>query len=1273
MNRGHEPECLLSRPVGTLSSPPSGGEGRGEEVAVDSQRIGDFSNRRFMGSLHELYLRIVSSLGCLGLAILAGGAEIKWKQGEGSRSTPVAFSISSSNGFTLQSGDQTGIRFTNSLAATRSAANQNLLNGSGVALGDYDGDGWCDIYLCDLGGTNVLFRNLGNWKFQDVTREAGVACPGQTSTGAVFADLNGDGWLDLLVTSMGGPNACFINDGHGHFTNITAAAGLVSRLGSTSMALGDLNGDGTLDLYVANYGVNSILRSGGALNVATGADGRPIVRGRFAQRIKIVDGVMYELGEPDALYFNDGHGRFKSVSWTDGSFLDEAGRPLSSAPWDQGLSVLFRDLNEDGFPDIYVCNDAFTPDRCWLNDGRGHFRALSTLALRQTSYFSMGADVADIDRDGHDDLLVVDMQSRNHELLLTQKGNMHSQPRVPGDLGTRFQVRRNTLFHGRGDGTFAEMANFSGVASSEWTWSCLFLDVDLDGWEDILISNGFPHNVDDLDTQDRIKKMGRLGIEESRRTWSLFPALNTPNIAFRNQRDLTFREMGREWHFDSTQVSNGMALGDLDNDGDLDVVVNCLNAGALVYRNDASAPRIGIQLRGRAPNTQGIGARLKLLGGPVSQSQEVVCGGAYMSGSQPMRVFAAGSATNLVLEVKWRSGKTSVHRNLLPNHIYQIDEPVAELASVVKEPAGAESHEFFKDVSSLLGHAHHEELFDDFARQPLLPNRLSQLGPGVSWFDIDGDGREDLIVGTGKGGRLAVFRNDPEKGFVPLEAKGLSPAAQDQTAIVGWAPAMGRSALWIGSANYENGPTNDDSVLRFDFQNRTLIQATGLPGRMASAGPICMADIDGDGDLDLFVGSRVIPGRYPESGPSRLYRNNAGRFELDVENSERLKNAGMVSGACFADLDNDGFAELILATEWGPVRVFHNDHGHFQEATERLGLSRLVGWWNGIAAGDLDGDGRLDLVVGNWGLNSQYRASEEHPARLFFGDLGGNGRVDLLEAYDDERLGTVPWRGLDAVAASMPFLRDKFSTHRAYAAASINEILGGRAQRARELRATSLASMAYLNRGDHFEAAPLPTEAQLAPVFGVCIADLDGDGHEDVFLSQNFFATQPTTPRLDAGRGLWLRGDGTGRLLPVSGQKSGIKVYGEQRGAALCDYDADGRVDLVVTQNGGETKLYHNEEASPGLRVRLIGPSQNPFGIGTTLRLKFGERTGPLREVRAGGGYWSQDSPLPVLGMPVPAKQILIRWPGGQMQESEIPKGAKEISVSVRGEIKLLR
>ena len=1210
-------------------------------------------------------------------------APLNWQKADGFRVAKLPVPSSGKTGFSLLPPEMTGIHFTNTLPESRTMTNVNLMNGSGVALGDYDGDGLCDIYLCNLNGTNALYKNLGNWKFRDVTEEARVVCPGQTSTGAVFADVNGDGYLDLLVTSMGGPNACFLNDGHGHFTNVTIAAGLVSKLGSTSMALADVDGNGTLDLYVANYGVTSILRTGGTFAFSY-VNGQPVVRGRNAQRIKIIDGMMYELGEPDVLYLNDGKGTFTPVSWTDGTFLGENGKPLTQAPWDQGLSVSFRDLNSDGYPDLYVCNDAFTPDRCWINDGHGHFRALSPLAWRSTSYFSMGIDFADIDRDGNDDFLVVDMLSRQHRLALTQKSSMHPQPRLPGNFETQIQIRRNTLFLNRGDGTYAEIANYGGVAGSEWTWSAIFLDVDLDGWEDILICNGFPHDVDDADIRQRVKGMT---VDESRKALPLYPRLNTPNIAFRNQHDLTFREAGREWGFDSTEVSNGMALADLDNDGDSDVVVNCLNGPALIYRNETAAPRLAVRLRGTSPNSQGIGAKIKVYGGPVTQRQEVICGSRYLSGDDPMRVFAAGSSTSLTVEVTWRSGARSVVHNCQPNHFYEIAEAGAEPAnSKLQAPSSKETPNFqlptsnsetkpvFEDVSERLRHKHHEELFDDFARQPLLPNRLSQLGPGVAWFDLDGDGRDDLIIASGQGGKLAVYHNDSQKGFQLLDSPALKdPVRRDQTTVLGWSPAPGVASLLVGSANYEDGATNGESVLRYDFQNGILNRAAGLPAQAASAGPLALADLDGDGTLDLFVGGRVVPGRYPEAAASYLYRYDGKQWQLDAENSGLLQRVGLVSGAVWSDLDGDGFPELILACEWGPVRVFKKQSGKLREVTEALGLAGFTGWWTGVTTGDLDGDGRLDIIGCNWGLNHSYHASREHPARLYFGNWNDTGNIDLLEAEDDPQLGAVPRRDFGAVSAALPFVLAKFSTYRAFAEANVASVLGDKMPRTSELQANTLATMIFFNRGDHFEAVPMPREAQFAPVFAVGVADMDGDGNEDVFLGQNFFATQPETPRLDAGRGLWLKGDGRGNLTPVPGQESGVKVYGEQRGAALGDYDGDGRVDLVVTQNGAETKLFHNVSARPGLRVKLKGPPGNPQGIGAQIRLVFGRRSGTVREIHAGSGYWSQDSAVQVLGTPESPTRIWIRWPGGKSTTGLIPAGAKEISVDEGGQVTVRR
>jgi len=660
------------------------------------------------------------------LALLILNLGVLWSQFSllaETRIVPLRIPASGKPGFARMPNEHSGVLFTNYLAETRGLTNTIVNNGSGLAAGDVDGDGLCDLYFCSLDSGNKLFRNLGNWRFEDITSSAGVSCTNQFSTGAVLADVDGDGNLDLLVNSIGGGTRLFINDGKGQFTE-KSDSGLVRRFGSTSMALADIDGDGDLDLYVANYRTTSIMDEPGVRFTLSKINGQPVVtkvngvptsspelEGRFMVG---PTGALREAGEPDLLYLNDGQAHFTAVPWTGGAFLDENGQPLAGPPRDWGLSVMFHDLNGDGTPDIYICNDADSPDRIWINDGRGHFRALPKLGIRHSSLSSMGVDVGDLNRDGVTDLLVVDMLARWHEKRQTLLEKSRPPFLAPGDLDARPQYSRNTFQVGRGDGTFAEIAEFAGLQAADWSWCPVFLDVDLDGHEDVLVVNGFHRDVEDIDVADKIraiKASRRISPQEELQLRAMYAAWETPNLAFRNRGDLTFAEVGKEWGFDWVGVSQGMACADLDNDGDLDLIVNNLNGPAGIYRNETTAARICVRLKGSRPNTTGIGAALRLFGGAVpEQTQEILAGGRYVSSDEPVRTFAAGSATNrMTLEVRWPSGKLSVVTNIPANCLCIIDETNAftskdwPRATPLLAARATNGSPFFSDVTLFFG------------------------------------------------------------------------------------------------------------------------------------------------------------------------------------------------------------------------------------------------------------------------------------------------------------------------------------------------------------------------------------------------------------------------------------------------------------------------------------------------------------------------------------------------------------------------------------------
>ncbi|NOX99144.1 MAG: VCBS repeat-containing protein, partial [Verrucomicrobia bacterium] len=1022
-----------------------------------------------------------------------------------------------------------------------------LYNGAGGCVGDYDGDGLPDLYLISQDGPNRLFRQTSSWRFEDVTDKAGVDGGEAWGSGATFVDIDNDGDLDLYVCNMGSPNLLYINEGQGGFREAAAEYGLDFDGASWMASFSDYDRDGDLDCYLLTYRLRYIGLNDPKFEYEV-EKGRFVVPLKHAKEYYFLNNLPQEAGRRDHLYQNQGNGAFLDVS-------EKAG---IGGVMNHGLSATWWDYNNDNWPDLYVASDFKDPDRLWRNNGDGTFTDVLPQKTTYTSWFAMGSDFGDLNRDGWFDYFVGDMSAMNHYRQKMGMGAMSDDAWFL-NLAEPRQFMRNMVYLNAGGHRFLESGYLSGLESTGWTWGTRFADLDCDGWEDVIISNGMARDVNNADFVEKVNQLNKSG--EFKEREHLLLTDNKPgdnrNKVFRNRGDLSFEDVSEAWGYHAMSASFGLILADLDRDGDLDVVTNNMNQPVSVYRNDLkSGHRVLIELRGRQSNSFGVGSRLRLKSASGWQTRMLSLARGYESGSEPVIHFGLGKDELIEkLEIDWPSGAKQVLKNLAVDQRYVITEPEGEFKT---EPARPEPESrrtlFSMDAVPGLEFQHRESFFDDYEREPLLPWKLSRLGPGLAFGDVDGDGKEDLWVGGAKGQSGAVMMQKDTGRWIATFGGALSKEkdrdSEDMGAIFFDPDGDGDMDLYIASGGNEF--TAGESIeledrLYINLGKKGLARAGSDPKEtvFVSSGVVAAADYDRDGDVDLFVGTRVNPGKFHEVPFQRLLRNE-GDHITDVINevAPELKLAGMVTSALWSDVDADGRLDLLITTTWGPVRVFQQgEGGKFVETTKKAGLAEALGWWQGIAGGDVDGDGDIDYVVTNMGRNTKYHATAEKPFALYANDFDGDGIVDLLEAeYEGDTL--YPVRGLSCSSGAMPFVREKFKTYDAFARADLATIYTPlKLAEARVMKFTHLDSSVLINDGEgHFEIKPLPPLAQMAPGFGVVVEDFDGDGVLDVVMAQNFYSPQAETGRMSGGLGVFLKGKGDGFFTEIWPQKSGILI-----------------------------------------------------------------------------------------------------------------------------------
>ncbi|MCH8330905.1 MAG: VCBS repeat-containing protein [Bacteroidetes bacterium] len=1064
--------------------------------------------------------------------------------------------------FELVPAEHTGIYFNNLLEENEVVNTYNYINsynGGGVAIGDINNDGKPDIYLTGNTVPNKLYLNKGDLKFEDITYNAGVGGGGGWCTGVTMADVDGNGFLDIYVCRSFNDddpqlreNILYLNNGDLTFTEKAAEYGINDNNYTTQAVFLDYDLDGDLDLYVANHPRIFSLS------------------GKLSKENSVNPKIEYS----DRFFRNNGNNTFTDVT-------------VEAGVLNYGfiLGVMSGDINGDGYPDVYVANDHQEPDFYYLNNGDGTFTNAINENLKHISNFSMGMELADFNNDGWLDIFVADMMAEDNYRQKTQMKGMSPETfwRLV-DIGYHYQYMRNTLQLNNGNGTFSEVGQLAGIDKTDWSWGTLMVDFDNDGYKDLFVANGFRRDTRDNDYMIAVDKIqeeqgGKMKKSQIFDILDMIPTTKLKNKFFRNNGDLTFSNVSEEAGLTHPSFSNGAAYGDLDGDGDLEIVINNVLDLAFVYENKSNEidqyHYLRVKLNGEGKNTTGIGTKVTLLNGDDIQYQELTLTRGFQSSVESILHFGLGRSTTVdEIKVQWPNGKVEVRSNITVDQLITFDEINAK---VIEESKEDRDKLFVELENSGIGFRHVEDEFDDYEKEILLPHKTSQFGPALAAADVNGDDLDDLYIGGAANQSAALFIQGSNGKFSRSKGPWTDhQKSEDVAATFFDADGDGDKDIYVVSGGNEfpvNSPLLYDRLYINDG-NGSFTNSNAIPEIATSGGCVTAADFDKDGDMDLFVGGRLVPGKYPFPANSHILINDNGTFnDMTGSIAPELISLGLVSSAEWTDFNGDGNLDLVVVGEWMAPSFFENKDGKLQNISASLGLEKAIGWWNRIVEADYDADGDPDYVLGNLGLNYKYKVTEEEPLHIYCHDFDETGSLDIVLGYYNQGV-CYPVRGRQCTSEQMPFIKTKFPDYDSFGKASIDEVYGEQLNNALHYEATWFSSALIENLGDgKFVLTPLPVEAQFSTIFGIIPEDFNDDGKMDLLIAGNFYVSEVETGRADAGTGLLLLGNGKGNFDPVHLTKSGFFANKDVRNMVFLR-TSDGDPIIVVANNNDKPQVF---------------------------------------------------------------------------------------------------